>query len=82
VFEFETPPPPPEAGNLRVARKGNEVFLSWDKTSGAVEYHVRVADRIDGPAAWRLLARTADNFWFDPIDKSASGRFYRVLPGP
>ena len=65
--------------HLRIALKGTEVFLTWDKEAAASKYQVRSADKLSGQAAWSTLNETSDNFVFDKLNTAASGKFYTVL---
>ena len=68
--------------NLRIARKGQEVFLSWDKGTLASGYRIESCERLSGDAPWEVLAETTDNFRFDPVPRGEGSRFYRVSGCP
>lgn len=70
---------PQSVKNLRIARKGAEVFLSWDPESAATRYQVEAADGLGATASWRLLMQTTDSFLFAPFDRALGAQFYRVL---
>jgi hypothetical protein len=82
VFEssrLAAPHQPESVKNLRIAKKGAEVFLSWDAESPATQYQVEAADGLDATALWRVLTKTTDSFLFAPFDRALGTQFYRVL---
>lgn len=77
VFESsQYPPGRLRAENVRIALKGAEVFLSWDKATGVAGYQIEATTQLKS-GVWAPLAQPSDNFYFDRVDTPS--KFYRVF---
>jgi len=82
VFESSAIPSVPTftpATGLSAARKGDEIFLSWDRGTSNTTYVVQVAPGLNSGESWSGLVTNRDTFLFDPIPRGAGQRFYRVF---
>ena len=80
VFESSSAPPTPHSvSNLVVSLKGSDIFLKWDREGSASAYRVEASLDLGSSSSWKALAASSDNFLFDPLDRKASAKFYRVF---
>lgn len=82
VFESSVVQRPPNldpVANLRATRKGDEIFLSWDRNPSAMTYVVQTAPSLDSGGSWSGLVTNQDTFLFDSIPRMARQRFYRAF---